>query len=545
MTFKHSRFSVPFLLLFVLLSCDTQTTTVKSCGDGFLDPGEQCDGNQIPAQTTCRELGFHQQDGPIVCDSECKLDLSVCVFQCGDGTITPDYEDCEGEDLDGESCSTLGMGGGTLACNDACKFDTSNCEDQAQCGDGVLSLPFEQCEGTDLGGQSCAAMGYYGGQLLCDQECAFDLTPCEGFGRCGDNTIQSAYLEDCEGTDLGGQSCTTMDYYGGVLLCSDQCRFDLAPCEAFGRCGDALIQREFLEVCDGANLDGVTCRTLGLGTGTIECSQDCLSAIPACEFITLVNVPGGTFHRNANLADTSTVTAFRISETEITRGQWTEIMGTDPSSDTYSGGGAGDPVQRVNWYHAIAFCNKLSLHQGLTPVYSVSGVNFANLVYSEIPTSNNATWNSVTANWTANGYRLPTEMEWIWAAMGAIDAWDKPFAGSDGSNLIGDYAVFGFGSGEPGATPTERSDAVAGKLPNELGLYDMTGNVSEWVWDLYANYPAGALTDYRGPSSTTDNYRCRRGGDWTHASGSCEISDRSTTYPHIRDYFIGFRVVRK
>jgi formylglycine-generating enzyme required for sulfatase activity len=235
-----------------------------------------------------------------------------------------------------------------------------------------------------------------------------------------------------------------------------------------------------------------------------------------------------------------------MSEKEITRAQFLAIMKTDPS-DTSRSSGMNDPVQMVNWYHAIAFCNKLSIAEGLDQVYSVTGIDFSNLAFNSIPIASDSTWNAATADWSANGYRLPTEMEWMWAAMGAVDDYTKPFAGSDGSNVIGDYAVFGFNGFVVGRTTTKRSDPVGSKLPNELGLYDMSGNVAEWNWDWYAGTPpnyaiTGTVTDYRGAASGSK--RVTRGCDWnTYASG-CTVADRFGDDPKNQYDGRGFRVVR-
>jgi sulfatase modifying factor 1 len=252
-------------------------------------------------------------------------------------------------------------------------------------------------------------------------------------------------------------------------------------------------------------------------------------------------VPSGTFQRDDTETNTSTVSAFRMSEHEITRTQFEAIMGTDPSNTIYASG-ASDPVQWVTSYHAIAFCNKLSITEGLDEVYSITGVDFTTLTFANIPDTSSADWDAATADWTANGYRLPSEMEWMWAAMGAEDARNKAFAGSTGSNSIGDYAVFGYYGTETGRTTAEMSNPVGSKSANELGLYDMSGNVGEWCWDWLGTYPAGAVTDYRGAAS--GDYRVFRGGDWGNNAAYCAVTYRFYDASSSRGNRLGFRVVR-
>jgi formylglycine-generating enzyme required for sulfatase activity len=256
---------------------------------------------------------------------------------------------------------------------------------------------------------------------------------------------------------------------------------------------------------------------------------------------TLKGIPAGSFHRDSTANNVSTVSAFRMSQYEITRAQFLAVMGTDPSYTSHSTG-LNDPVQNVSWYMAIAFCNKLSLAEGLTPVYEVNGVDFSTLSYSEIPSSNETNWNSATAIWTNNGYRLPSEMEWMWAAMGAIDDRTKAFSGSDGNNSIGDYAVFGYGTSEEGATTLNSSNIVGSKLPNELSVYDLSGNIFEYCWDLSAPYPNGIVTDYHGPVSGTN--RICRGGSWIWDASRSTVSYRSSTSMPGAGYVMGLRVVR-
>lgn len=303
--------------------------------------------------------------------------------------------------------------------------------------------------------------------------------------------------------------------------------------------------------------DGVTTKSYAI---TVDRAGDYTS-----DYIgTLKYVPAGSFQRDATATNISVITQpYRMSQ-EISRAQFAaRFSGSDPSSANRSTG-TTDPVQQVNWYHAIAFCNKLSIGEDLTPVYSVSGVNFNTLTFEQIPAISDENWNAATANWDADGYRLPTEMEWMWAAMGAtldsrpgaIDGeginrtgYAKAFSGSDGSNAIGDYVVYHENAG-PGDTPSWNGSQNVGttrpvdsKLPNELGLHNMSGNVYEWCWDPWqGSYPTGTQIDYRGASSSTD--RPIRGGSWSNVASYCTGAIRFGYNPNYQSHSIGFRVVR-
>ncbi|MBU1245254.1 formylglycine-generating enzyme family protein [Myxococcota bacterium] len=505
--------------------------------------------------TTCTELGYYDQQGILSCQSDCTFDLSVCTGgRCGDGIIqTGGGEDCDGANLAGLTCQGLSLGGGTLGCMDTCRWDTSRCEISAVCGDGTVAAPYEKCELTDLQGETCVTQGFYGGELLCATDCrGFDLNGCMAEGRCGDESIQGAFGEICDGTELGEETCEDLGYHGGLLACGDTCTaWDVSACAEVGRCGDGMIQAMYGEMCDGADLDDQTCGTNGFLSGTLSCDGTCGFDLSGCSMNledpnigTLILVPAGTFQRDATVTNLSTVSTFRMSRHEITRAQWTAVTGwADPSYIPYSTG-TNDPVQKVSWYDAIAFCNKLSLLEGLTPVYEVSGVDFSTLTYDQIPADDDAVWNAVTANWAANGYRLPTEMEWMWAAMGADTAhpgavnttgYAKAFAGSTGSNNIDDYVWYS-------ANSLDSTHPVGMKLPNELGFHDLSGNVAEKVWDWEGTYPAGSLTDYRGPGSGTD-VRVQ-GGYFFGQASSCTVANVFISNPSSRGFTGGFRVVR-
>jgi len=272
-----------FTMSTCLAACDDDSKKT-GCGNGLLDLGEVCDGAAMP-QTSCAELGYYEQTGDLGCAADCTLDLSVCAGSCGDGVIQVAFaEDCEGADLAGETCATLGLGAGTLACSDNCRFDTSGCEAAAVCGDGAVVTPFEQCDGTDLAGETCESLGYHGGELSCTNECDLDLSSCISYGRCGDAQIQEMYGEECDGSNLNGQTCEALGYHGGQLTCASDCTLDLTTCEAVGRCGDSLVQDSFGEQCDGAALDGQTCESLGHHGGALACDGACVFDISGCEF---------------------------------------------------------------------------------------------------------------------------------------------------------------------------------------------------------------------------------------------------------------------
>jgi formylglycine-generating enzyme required for sulfatase activity len=259
-------------------------------------------------------------------------------------------------------------------------------------------------------------------------------------------------------------------------------------------------------------------------------------------------VPSGSFQRDATVTNITNITkGYWMSETEVTQELWLEVMGTAP----YTFPGATNPANNINWYRAIAFCSKLSLRDGKDPVYTVGGVDWNTLASTSSPISSDATWNAASADFSKNGYRLPTHMEWMWAAMGAdvgnpgqpnTTRYNKGYAGSTEAGPayanIGDYAWIGSNSGST-------TKPVKGKLPNELNLYDMTGNVYEWCWDWSAALPAGMLNDYPGPSTGTD--RRKPGGAFFSGSNLSlpdGMSTDSVLTPQTVDHTVGLRIVR-
>ena len=237
----------------------------------------------------------------------------------------------------------------------------------------------------------------------------------------------------------------------------------------------------------------------------------------ALETSNMLYIAGGTFDMGSTSGNLDelpihsvTVRSFYMSKYEVTQKLYKEVMGNNPSGFL---GQENNPVDKVSWYDAVAFCNELSKLKGFSPVYTIRG-----------PT--------VTANWDANGYRLPTEAEWEYAARGGNKSKGYTYSGSNSVNDVAWYR----------ANSDEKPHPVGIKKSNELGVYDMSGNVWEWCWDWYNDYPIDSQSDPRGPVSGQN--RLLRGGSW--------FSDVSYTRPSVRNDFkptdrtnnLGFRLFR-
>ena len=214
----------------------------------------------------------------------------------------------------------------------------------------------------------------------------------------------------------------------------------------------------------------------------------------------MIKVEGGSFTMGCTQSDCEkaerpahevTVGTFYIGETEVTQGLWQAVMGSNPSS---SQKGRNYPVEQVSYNDCLDFISRLNRLTGMT-------------------------------------FRLPTEAEWEYAARGGQQSEGYRYAGS---NSLHEVAWYKFNS-------SSSIHPVATLNPNELGIYDMSGNVSEWCKDWYGSYNSASITDPTGAYSGSN--RVIRGGNWYSSADFCRVSSRSFFQPGNRNYFFGLRLV--
>ena len=278
----------------------------------------------------------------------------------------------------------------------------------------------------------------------------------------------------------------------------------------------------------------------------------------------MVLIPAGEFQMGDSFKEgdsderpvhTVNVSAFYMDKYEVTKDFWDEVAnwaaehGYDIWSGHVLGKGANHPVVYVSWYQAVKWLNARSEKEGLTPCYYTSSAQ------SEVYRRGNVDVRNDWVKWGGCGYRLPTEAEWEYAARGGVEGHRFPWSDTDEiqhsrANYYSSDRYSYDTSPTRGFHPTYARDPqpytspVGSFAPNGYGLYDMAGNVWEWVWDWYNEgyYTFSPGADPRGPASGSD--RVLRGGGWDNYAIYCRVAFRSSTAPDDSRRNIGFRAVR-
>jgi sulfatase modifying factor 1 len=174
-----------------------------------------------------------------------------------------------------------------------------------------------------------------------------------------------------------------------------------------------------------------------------------------------------------------------------------------------------------------------SVKEELAPCYRIGGSTNPN-DWGSIPTFKDSIWDAVICDWNANGYRLPTEAEWEYAARGATNEPDYLYSGSDKIEYVAWYLD----------NSEDTSHPVGEKKDNSIGIYDMSGNIWEWCWDRYSDsyYRSSPRNNPVGPSSGLS--RVFRGGGWNYNASLCRVANRADGAPYESYIFVGFRVCR-
>ena len=381
------------------------------------------------------------------------------------------------------------------------------------------------------------------GTLTCSAAGSWGTPPtCGDTNECTSGSVCTATGNICTNT-IGSWQCSCASGYSGTTVTGGNASCSLTPslgatCSSDSQCPS-----------------NSWCSTV---SGYRRCSPRAFSGaahqmdfvfVPLTSPPVQQGTPGAT---NNERPYTATISRnYFVSRTEVTQGQWKAATGgTNPSyfqntscvfgsCSSIDNANNSGPVERVDWFSTLAYANWLSTNQGLSPCYTLTPSTCADSVSDWADGDTDCTGATFTEP-TCTGYRLLTESEWERAARGGTTStyyWGE----ATDTATVGLYAWFDGNAGS-------RTQAVGGKQANAYGLFDMSGNVWEWVWDWvyggsgWVNYPSGSATDYIGPASGSG--RGIRGGSWYFDASYLRSADRNFDTPDDRGSGVGFRLAR-
>ena len=276
-------------------------------------------------------------------------------------------------------------------------------------------------------------------------------------------------------------------------------------------------------------------------------SASCAVTVAAAHSSSLVDmiwVQGGSFDLGKELGAGNdetpvsrvTLSGFYIARHEVTQELYDTVMGYNPgyfASDPHPGENQDRrPIEQISWYNALVFCNRLSILEGLMPVYSISGSSDP-ADWGDVPSVSSLAWNAVAMIGGSSGYCLPTEAQWEYAAKGGRGAAGYTYSGSSNPDNAAWYNMNSF----------NMTHEVGTKSSNSLGICDMSGNVWEWCWDRHGAYTGYDKAD--PPGAASGDSRVMRGGSWGDPALALRSVNRSYNSPSGRSNLLGFRLVRR